>query len=93
MIVKGNDDIEGRHPLSEALKLDWSAHCETRITQYRLVMPGDWIKHNGESQPVSGGTRVEIGLRDGTRFEQAASVLIWEHLGHKADIIAYRVIE
>lgn len=54
-----------------------------------------WIEWKGEPRcPVPLGTKVEIELRDGRRYEweQGHRRPRWHHRGHFDDIVAYRLL-
>lgn len=54
----------------------------------------DWIEWAGGMGPVSGKTKVDIRLRDGTVYSNdRAGQLNWEHMWGEVDIVAYRIVD
>lgn len=55
-------------------------------------IPPGFTRWRGGDCPVSGGTRVEVILRNGERVSNKAGALNWDNDYHPRDIIAYRII-
>ena len=92
----GVDDLrKAKHYIEKLIELETQVKPEHKGV--RLILPKDggpmWIGWDGGPCPVSGFTKVDVYLRDGTQERVTADCVYWTHAGRDKEVLRYRVIK